>query len=294
MKLSIDSPYLVPPGKGFDISSCPTQPPGDVETRKLKRRLQSTRSAIAKLQHRMFAQNRNALLLIFQALDAGGKDSTIRHVTRGINPAGCRVSSFKQPSSEELDHDFLWRTSKQMPERGCIGIFNRSYYEEVLVVRVHPEILRHQRIPVMPNDSDSLWTDRFASINALEKHLVNNGTAILKFWLNVSKEEQRQRFLSRLNEPKKHWKFSVSDVRERNFWDDYMLAYQDAIRATSTYHAPWFTIPADNKWYMRVVVADIILQGLQMINPHFPVVDKEAKSRFADMRAILEDDAKTG
>ncbi|MGD9021729.1 MAG: hypothetical protein PVF46_08015, partial [Lysobacterales bacterium] len=261
MQLQIDSPYLVTPGEDFDLASYPTRPEGEIDDKRLKRKLVRRREKIAKLQHRMFAQNKHSLLLIFQALDAGGKDSTIRHVTKGINPAGCRVNSFKQPSSEELDHDFLWRTSKQMPERGCIGIFNRSYYEEVLVVRVHPEILQHQRLPGLPEDMRQFWRDRYASINALEEHMVNNGTAIVKFWLNVSKEEQRQRFLSRLNEPKKHWKFSVSDVRERNHWDDYMLAYREMIRATSTDHAPWFVIPADNKPYMRLEVADIILQA---------------------------------
>ena len=221
-------------------------------------------------------------------MDAGGKDSTIRHVTKGINPAGCRVSSFKKPSSEELDHDFLWRTSKQMPRRGNIGIFNRSYYEEVLVVRVHPEILQHQRLPELPENLDQLWAERYASINALEKHMVENGTAILKFWLNVSKEEQRRRFMSRLDEPKKHWKFSVADVKERNRWDDYMQAYQAMIRATSTPYAPWFAIPADNKPYMRLTVAKIIRQALRSLNPHFPAIHAEGKSRFDEMRRILE------
>ncbi|MGD9264358.1 MAG: hypothetical protein PVJ71_01135 [Lysobacterales bacterium] len=294
MQLTIDSPYLVRPGDEFDPSSYPTGPAGEVDEKKLKKRLIKSRELIAKRQHRMFAQNRHSLLLIFQALDAGGKDSTIRHVTKGINPAGCRVNSFKQPSSEELDHDFLWRTSKQMPERGCIGIFNRSYYEEVLVVRVHPEILAHQRLPGLPEDMREFWNDRYASINTLEEHMVNNGTAILKFWLNVGKEEQRQRFLSRLNVPRKHWKFSVSDVRERNHWDDYMLAYKEMIRATSTDHAPWFVIPADNKPYMRATVANIIHQALKCINPRFPKVDEDAKSRFAEMRRILDDDAETG
>ncbi len=288
MHLSLDSPYMVAADGDFDLSSCPTGPTDPVNEKKLKRQLLKPREKIAKLQHRLYAENRNSLLLIFQAMDAGGKDSTIRHVTKGINPAGCRVSSFKKPSSEELDHDFLWRTSKQTPERGCIGIFNRSYYEEVLVVRVHPEILQHQRLPALPENLEDLWTERYASINTFEKHMVDNGTAILKFWLNVSKDEQRQRFLSRLDEPKKHWKFSVADIRERERWDDYMKAYQAMLRSTSTSYAPWFAIPADNKPFMRLTVARIILQALQALNPHFPEVHEEEKTRFDEMRRILE------
>jgi PPK2 family polyphosphate:nucleotide phosphotransferase len=289
MHRSIDSPYRVASDGKFELSSCPTSPSDPVDEKKLKRQLEKPRKNIAKLQHRLYAENRNSLLLVFQAMDAGGKDSTIRHVTKGINPAGCRVNSFKQPSSEELDHDFLWRTSKQTPQRGCIGIFNRSYYEEVLVVRVHPEILRHQRLPSLPENLEVLWAERYASINAFERHMVENGTAILKFWLNVSKEEQRRRFLSRLDEPSKHWKFSVTDVKERERWDDYMHAYQAMIRATSTAHAPWFAIPADNKPYMRLTVAKIILQALQVLDPHFPAVNEKEKSRFAEMRQMLEE-----
>lgn len=288
MNLSIESPYLVPPDGSFDIAACSTAPAEPVNEKKLKRQLHAAREKIAKLQHRMYAQNRYSLLLIFQAMDAGGKDSTIRHVTKGINPAGCRVSSFKQPSSGELDHDFLWRTNKQMPERGCIGIFNRSYYEETLVVRVHPGILQHQRLPALPEDLEAFWQDRFESINALEKHMVLNGTVILKFWLNVSKDEQRRRFLSRLDEPKKHWKFSVSDVRERGHWIDYMHAYEETLRATSTSSAPWFSIPADNKPFMRLTVARIILQAMKKIDPHFPDVQEADKARFDEMRQILE------
>lgn len=289
MNLSIESPYLVPPDGSLDVSACSTVPAEPVNEKKLKRQLLTAREKIAKLQHRMYAQNRYSLLLIFQAMDAGGKDSTIRHVTKGINPAGCRVSSFKQPSSGELDHDFLWRTTKQMPERGCIGIFNRSYYEETLVVRVHPGILQHQRLPALPEDLEGFWQDRFESINTLEKHMVLNGTVILKFWLNVSKDEQRRRFLSRLDEPKKYWKFSVSDVKERGFWGDYMHAYEETIRATSTSFAPWFAIPADNKPFMRLTVARIILQAMKNIDPHFPDVQESDKARFDEMRQILKD-----
>ena len=289
MHLNVDSPYLVADANSFEIASCPTGPAEPVDDKKLKSRLLKPREQIAKLQHRLYAENRNSLLLIFQAMDAGGKDSTIRHVTKGINPAGCKVDSFKQPSSEELDHDFLWRTSQHTPERGCIGIFNRSYYEEVLVVRVHPEILQHQRLPALPENLDDLWAERYASINAFERHMVENGTAILKFWLNVSKDEQRRRFMSRLDEPKKHWKFSVADVKERNRWDDYMQAYQKMIRATSTPYAPWFAIPADNKPYMRLTVAKIIRQALRSLNPNYPEVHEQEKSRFDEMRRILED-----
>lgn len=290
MYLSIDSPYLVTPGQRFDVAACTTAPSGDVDEKELKDQLRRSRARVAKLQHRMFAENRNSLLIIFQAMDAAGKDSTIRAVTKGINPAGCRVNPFKKPSSEELDHDFLWRTTHHMPERGCIGVFNRSYYEETLVVRVHPGILQFQRLPDLPENLDDLWTARFDAINALEKHMVQNGTAVLKFWLNVSREEQRQRFLSRLNEPEKHWKFSVGDVKERGLWNDYMHAYENMIQATSTSHAPWFAIPADNKPYMRSTVSEIILQAMQELDPHFPEVHEEEKSRFDEMRQILEDE----
>lgn len=290
MHLSIDSPYLVSPGEKFEVESCQTGPAGQVDEEALQGQLSQSRRLIAKLQHRMYAENQRSLLLIFQAMDAAGKDSTIRAVTRGINPAGCRVNSFKKPSTEELDHDYLWRTNKCMPERGCIGIFNRSYYEETIVVRVHPGILEYQRLPDSPETLDELWKERFESINALEKHMARNGTAILKFWLNVSKEEQRQRFLSRLNEPEKHWKFSVTDVKERGLWGDYMRAYEEMIRATSSSYAPWFAIPADNKPYMRMTVANIILQAMQKLDPHFPEVHEAEKSRFDEMRQILENE----
>lgn len=288
MHISIDSPYIVAADKQFDYRSSPTGPVEDVDEKALKKQLQQSRGMIAKLQHQMFAENQKSLLLIFQAMDAAGKDSTIRAVTKGINPAGCRVNPFKKPSSEELDHDFLWRTTNHMPERGCIGIFNRSYYEETLVVHVHPGILQYQRLPELPGDLDDLWNTRYESINALEKHMVHNGTAVLKFWLNVSKDEQRRRFLSRLDEPEKHWKFSVADVKERGHWDDYMHAYEKMIRATSTSYAPWFAIPADNKPYMRKTVADIILQAMQKLDPRFPGVHEEEKSRFDEMRQVLE------
>lgn len=290
MFTTIENPYRVIANQAFDVAHCPTQPPikADEATEKAwKQTLKQSRKAIARLQHRMYAENRQALLLVFQAMDAAGKDSTIRAVTKGINPAGCHVTSFKKPSALELSHDFLWRTNNALPRRGRIGIFNRSYYEETLVVRVHPEFLQAQRLPELPTDLNDLWQQRFTAINSLEKHWVQNGTVVLKFWLNVSKEEQRQRFLSRLNQLEKHWKFSASDIKERGYWDDYMHAYQHQLLATSQNHAPWYAIPADNKLYMRKTVAEIILQTLQQMNPQFPAVKESEKAMFAQMRALL-------
>ena len=236
----------------------------------------------------LYAHDRYAILLIFQAMDAAGKDSTIRSVMSGINPAGCQVFSFKQPTPEELDHDFLWRSAKRLPERGRIGIFNRSYYEEVLVVRVHPEYLKTQKLP---DDVDlkNIWQQRYASICDHEKHLARNGTIILKFWLNVSKAEQRRRFLARIDEPRKNWKFSAADVDERKFWRDYMAAYEAAINATSRPWAPWYAIPADDKPFMRLCVAEIIAQCLQKLKLKYPTVGAREKARFAELRVMLTD-----
>ena len=220
-------------------------------------------------------------------MDAAGKDGTIRAVMSGVNPAGCQVSSFKAPSSSELDHDFLWRSSQRLSERGRIGIFNRSYYEEVLVVRVHPGILASQRLPY-PVDEAGIWEDRLASIRDHELHLARNGTVIVKFWLNVSKDEQRQRFLARLDEPDKNWKFSEADIRERGFWDQYMGAYEQALNATSTSWAPWYAIPADNKDFMRCQVADILVHTLSSLDLRYPQVSEESRLRFDEMRALLE------
>ncbi len=237
------------------------------------------------------AHDKYAVLLIFQAMDAAGKDSTIRAVMSGISPAGCQVFSFKQPSPEELDHDFLWRTTKCLPERGRIGIFNRSYYEEVLVVRVHPEYLKGQKLP----DGiklKNIWQQRYESIGDHEKHLAHNGTVILKFWLNVSQEEQRQRFLSRIDEPKKNWKFSAGDVQERKFWKAYMAAYEEAINATSRKWAPWYAIPADEKPFMRLSVAEIIVKTLNSLELKYPTVGDKEKVRFSEMRKMLENEKK--
>lgn len=265
------------------VTRCPDEDPDEkTYKRKLKKEIQK----ISDLQERLYADNRRSLLLIFQALDAAGKDSTIRAVMSGINPAGCQVFNFKKPSTLELDHDFLWRTAKRLPERGRIGIFNRSYYEEVLVVRVHPEIVGYQRIPdTEPNST--LWSHRLQSITDHELHLARNGTLILKFWLNVSKQEQKNRFLGRLNNPKKHWKFSPSDLAEREHWDDYMIAFTEAIRNTSKPWAPWYAIPADNKPYMRWQVAKILRQNLDSLNLSFPKVDEETLNAFERHRQHL-------
>ncbi len=292
---AINTPYLVSPDQNFNVSDALTTPPDETELIKalLKKELKQLRKEIANLQYRLFAEDKQSLLLVFQAMDAAGKDSTIRAVLSGVNPAGCHVSSFKKPSAEELDHDFLWRSAIRLPERGRIGVFNRSYYEETLVVRVHPEYLRYQRLPDLPEKLNEttlkeLWQARFESINDHEKHLSRNGTVIIKFWLNVSRDEQKRRFLSRLNTPRKYWKFDEGDLKERALWDEYMHAYQETINATSTSWAPWYAIPADNKLFMRVEVARTILTTLQAMNPDFPTVGEEEKAKFAKIRQSLE------
>jgi PPK2 family polyphosphate:nucleotide phosphotransferase len=227
---------------------------------------------LAALQEKLYAQDRWALLLVFQAMDAAGKDGTIKHVMSGVNPQGCQVSSFKAPTPEELDHDYLWRCARMLPERGRIGIFNRSYYEEVLVVRVHPELLTAQRIPGGLVGKD-VWKQRFEDINAFERHLTRNGTVILKFFLHVSAEEQRRRFLERLDEPDKNWKFSLADVREREHWKEYLAAYQAMVRHTSTAAAPWYVVPADHKWFTRLVVAEAVVDALERLDLSLPQPD---------------------
>jgi len=282
------SPYLVPFDGKFKRSESPTRPPQNTPgKKKLKQQLNGFIDEISELQRIFYAHDKRALLLIFQAMDAAGKDGTIRAVMSGVNPAGCQIYSFKSPSAEELDHDFLWRTTLRLPERGRIGIFNRSYYEEVLVVKVHPEYLDAQRLPKDVNRR-SIWQHRYASIRDHEQHLAENGTIVLKFWLNVSEGEQKKRFLQRLNEPEKHWKFSSSDVRERGYWSQYMKAYENALAATSRSWAPWYAIPADNKPYMRVCVAEIVAQTLKSLNLKYPTLDATERARFDEMRAILE------
>lgn len=238
------------------------------------------------LQELFYSYNKYALLIIFQGMDAAGKDGIIRHVMSGINPAGCQVYSFKQPSIEELDHDFVWRVYKCMPERGRIGIFNRSYYEDVLIVKVHPEILKNVNLPPELADGN-IWKNRYRSIVDLERHLTNNGTHILKFFLHLSKEEQKQRFLARIDEPEKNWKFSTADVKEREFWNDYTKAYEDCINNTSTKRAPWYIIPADDKENARLIVSQIITGKLKKLKMHYPVTDEAKKKELAEIRLSL-------
>lgn len=243
---------------------------------------------LAEFQDKLYAQNTYALLCVFQAMDAAGKDGTIKHVMSGLNPQGCQVFSFKQPSAEELDHDYLWRYAKAVPERGRIGIFNRSYYEEVLVVRVHQELLERQQLPQSLKQSKDIWKQRFEEINNFEKYLENNGIIVLKFFLNISKKEQKKRFMERLDRPEKNWKFSAADVRERQLWDDYMAAYEDAFRHTSTAWAPWYIIPADRKWYTRLVVAGIIYEILEGLGLAYPEVTDAQRATLAEARRLLE------
>jgi len=251
-----------------------------------KTRLTQGIARLRELQDRLYAQDRWAVLLIFQAMDAAGKDSTIEHVMSGVNPQGTQVFSFKSPSAEELDHDFMWRTNRCLPERGRIGIFNRSYYEEVLIVRVHPGILAGQKVP-SELLGDRIWKQRYEDINAFERYLARNGTLIRKFFLNVSKEEQRNRFLARLDDPEKNWKFAVGDVKEREHWDEYMEAYEDMIAATSTEHAPWYVIPADRKWFMRMAVADAVVEALEGLKLEYPTVDEEKRKELEEARKLL-------
>ncbi|MFN2236093.1 MAG: PPK2 family polyphosphate kinase [Anaerolineales bacterium] len=281
------SPYLVPYDGSFKVAAAPTKKPeGAPKKKQAKKQLKAIIAELSELQKMLYAYDKYAVLCVFQAMDAAGKDGTIRAVTTGINPAGFQVHSFKQPSAEELDHDFLWRTTIGLPERGRIGVFNRSYYEEVLVVKVHPGILNNQRLPELDNQND-IWASRYESIRNHEKHLAQNGIIVLKFWLNVSKDEQKQRFLARLDEPEKNWKFSKSDVEERAYWDDYMTAYEDAIKATSRPWAPWYAIPADSKSYMRLQVASILADNLKRLHISYPTVKPETKAMFAEMRDFL-------
>ena len=253
-----------------------------------KEGLQLGIDALAEMQDVLYADDRWSVLLIFQAMDAAGKDGAIKHVMSGVNPQGCQVFSFKGPSAEDLDHDFLWRCQKCLPERGRIGIFNRSYYEETLAVRVHPEFLQGQKLPKQCL-GDDVWKDRFQDLRNFERYLHRNGTLILKFFLNVSKKEQQRRFLERLDNSEKHWKFSVNDLKERGYWDDYMKAYEETIRNTATKHAPWFVVPADNKWYTRVVVAAAVVEGMASLDLNYPKVSAEKRKQLAEARkALLE------
>lgn len=249
--------------------------------------LQEGIARTAELQDKLYAQNSWALLLIFQAMDAAGKDGAIKHVMSGVNPQGCQVYSFKAPSEVELQHDFLWRTTRDLPERGHIGIFNRSYYEEVLVVRVHPEILQNQRTPAALV-SKKIWEERFEDICCLERHMARSGTVIRKFFLHLSKKEQKKRFLARLEEPEKNWKFSAGDIHERQCWDDYQHAYEDMICNTATKHAPWYVVPADNKWFSRLVISTVIVDALESLHLSYPKVDDAKRKDLAAARKVLE------
>ena len=242
---------------------------------------------LTKLQEKLYAQDRWAVLLILQGMDAAGKDGTVKHVMSGVNPQGCQVYAFKAPSPKELQHDFLWRTSRSVPERGQIGIFNRSYYEEVLIVRVHPELLANEKIPPQLV-LDNIWQKRFEDINAFERYLAENGFVVLKFCLHLSKKEQKKRFLERLEDPEKNWKFSINDALERQYWDKYMRAYEDMIRNTSTKQAPWYVVPADHKWFTRLVVAEAVIDALECLDLSFPAVDAEKRKELKAARAALE------
>lgn len=282
----VRSPYFV--DADFRVSAAPTRPPpGAPDKDALKTQLNGLVEQLDALQRKLYADNRSALLLVFQAMDAAGKDSTIRAVLSGVDPAGCHVTSFKRPSETELDHDFLWRTTLALPERGRIGVFNRSYYEEVLAVRVHPEYLGAQRLPHAPKKLADLWADRYQSIRDHERHLARNGTVILKFWLNVSQQEQRQRLLARLDEPDKNWKFESADLDVRARWRDYMKAYQTALRETSRPWAPWYAIPADSKPHMRVAVAEIVVRTLQRLDLRYPELSPKERARFKEFRKRL-------
>ena len=285
---SLAAAYRINDGSAFRLKDFD---PGDTKGLSSKKDAQNALQEgivqLSKMQDKLYAQNRQGVLLIFQAMDAAGKDGAIKHVMSGINPQGCQVFSFKSPSTEELNHDFLWRTSKCLPERGRIGIFNRSYYEEVLAVRVHTEFLRKQRLPAEVV-TKSIWKERFEDINAFERYATRNGITILKFFLYLSKGEQKKRFLERLENPDKNWKFSMADAAERGFWDDYMVAYEEMIRHTATKHAPWYVAPADNKWFTRLVVASAIHGALDEMKLAFPSVDAEKRKELAAARDALQ------
>jgi PPK2 family polyphosphate:nucleotide phosphotransferase len=289
MKIHTDD-FRVPEGEDVDLGKWPTDVGPLYNSKKhYKERLDDHIAQLSALQQLHYASGRYAVLLIFQALDAAGKDGAIRHVMSGVNPQGCQVFSFKQPSATELLHDFLWRTSRDLPERGRIGIFNRSYYEEVLIARVHPEVLKGERLPDSLLVETPVWQDRYRSIVDQERHLHCNGTRIIKFFLHLSKDEQRRRFLERIDEPEKNWKFSLSDVRERNFWDQYMTAFEECLSATSTRDVPWYVVPADDKDNARLIVSQIVVDTLEALNMHYPETTPE---RHRELESIREQLAK--
>jgi len=282
-------PYRVVSGKGFRLKNmdpADTRGLGSENKPQARELLAKGVQWLAEEQDKLYAQNRWSVLLLFQAMDAAGKDGTIKHVMSGVNPQGCQVFSFKQPSSEDLDHDYLWRYMKCVPERGRIGIFNRSYYEEVLVVRVHEQILQNQNLPAKLVGK-RIWDERLEDIAAFERYLARNGVLLLKFFLNVSRAEQKRRFMERLDLPQKNWKFSSADVKERGYWNDYMRAYEEAIRGTATNHAPWFVVPADNKWFTRLVVSAAIVEALENLDLAYPRIDSAKRKELAAARELL-------
>jgi PPK2 family polyphosphate:nucleotide phosphotransferase len=287
MRIDVDR-FRVRPGEQVRLKQRPTRvTPYYASKTEYQERLARHVEQMAELQNLLYADDRYALLLIFQAMDAAGKDSCIKHVMSGINPQGCQVYSFKHPSAEELDHDFLWRTQRALPERGRIGIFNRSYYEEVLIVRVHPEILRAQKVPQRQLDGDGVWHKRYRSIADMEAHLERNGTRIAKFFLHVSKDEQRKRFLARIDEPEKNWKFSRQDVEERKVWKDYMRAYEACLGATSSKRSPWYVVPADDKPNARLIVSRIVVETLKAIDMAYPQPDAARRRELSTLRKLL-------
>jgi PPK2 family polyphosphate:nucleotide phosphotransferase len=289
MKMKINSKdFRVRPGDKVKLKEWPTQVKRICTSKKQYQKLLGEHvDELSSLQRLYYASNRYALLLIFQGMDAGGKDGAIRHVMSGVNPQGCEVFSFKQPTADELEHDFLWRTTRHLPERGWIGIFNRSYYEEVLVVRVHPEILRNQGLPEELRDEKTIWKERYRSITDLEQHLHRNGTRVIKFFLHLSKDEQRRRFLERIDEPDKNWKFSLADIHERKYWKHYMRAYEDCLTATSTHEAPWFVVPADDKEDARLIVSQIVLDGLNELKMAYPKTTAKRRRELKSIRKRL-------
>jgi PPK2 family polyphosphate:nucleotide phosphotransferase len=295
----ITNQFRVAPGTEVRLKDFDPGWEGDTDRPKKDRKQQAQKllsedvTALAAAQELLYAADSHAILVIFQALDAAGKDGTIKHVMSGVNPQGCQVYSFKHPSSEELDHDFMWRCARVLPERGRIGIFNRSYYEEVLIVKVHKEMIASQRIPGADPDSPKFWQARYEDINAFERHLTRNGTVILKFYLNLSRGEQRKRLLKRLDDPAKHWKFSATDLAERAHWDDYVQAYEEMLTATSTKWAPWYVIPADHKWVTRSLVANILTGAIQDLNLTYPKLTDKEEAALADARKQLEHEGKS-
>ncbi len=284
--------FLVPQGRKLNLKTHKPDFTGDYTDKEAAvTDLQDNIARLSKLQDVLYAEDKHAILIIFQAMDAAGKDSAIKHVMSGLNPQGTEVNSFKQPSAEELDHDYLWRSMKVLPRRGRIGIFNRSYYEEVLIVRVHPEILQFQQLPDKMRDDKNIWKERYEQIRNFEEYLTENGIHVLKFFLNVSKDEQKKRFLKRINTPEKNWKFSATDAKERLLWDNYMQSYQDAIEATSTKNAPWHIVPADNKWFTRVAVSEIIAQKLESLDMKYPVLNEEHRKQLLEAKKILESES---